>query len=131
MEVDVNPPPPVAPLVQRGQSSRGRRWAVSLQGRAPRPAACKGCGETFEDGDLRVSLWSQRARGQFFHIACCRDACPADSFEALGSTPTTHVDEVRASIAERSPATVDVDMAGLGPDLQQPLENAWANQCLS
>ena len=89
-------------LMQPVTSTRHRRWAVSVQGKAPRPACCKACGETFDEQDLRVSLWSQRGRGQFFHIACCRDACLADSFEAVGEATTTHVDEVRASLYDTS-----------------------------
>ena len=122
---------PAAPPVAEGGQRRGRRWAVSVQAKAPRPAACKGCGETFEEQDLRLCLWSQRARGQFYHIACCRDACPADSLEALGSATAANVDEVRASLAAiPQTAAGDVEMSGRGDDVQQPLQNAWSDRSL-
>ena len=118
----------VQPSVNRTSSARRqKRWAVSVQRRAPRPAACKRCGETFEEGGIRVCAWAQQNRGQFYHIACCRDALSQDTFSAVGLASDTHVGEVRTALANTVDSAPDINMEPEAMAHPAPLEDAWEN----
>ena len=112
-------------------ASRQGGEAVSIQRRAPRPAACKGCGETFDDQDLRLCAWSHQNRGQFFHIGCCRNARREDWFTAVGVATHVHVEEVRASLPQEPRAVVDEVARPVVPErITRIVENAWEDRSL-
>ena len=115
---------------RRVAARRAKRWAVSLQRRAPRPAACRRCGEVFDEGAVRLCAWAQQNRGQFYHPACCLDAGSGDMFSAVGRASDAQVMEIRTAVENRTDTTTAAEMEPGASESTPVLESAWQDQRL-
>ena len=115
---------------RRVAARRAKRWAVSVQRRAPRPAACKRCGEVFDEGAVRLCAWAQQNRGKFYHPACCLDAGSGDMFSAVGRASDAQVTEIRTAVENRTDATTAAEMEPGAAESTPVLESAWQDQRL-